>query len=848
MEEIKNDIFDAIIAIINKARKNINLNEIITALPDELFEGISSKSINIVSELAECTEGDRTSDDFKSGIETSLNLLIDDADNIDGKSILSKSLTHVDIKIAIDSDTQACTATAYLYNKYVELDTLGPIIDGDIVIQGTTLSSLYGPSIVKVDFASDDVEDFVEVSSIMPWTMMFTPSTEEGAGNTFAIPVSVGAEHQDGQIRVRLYVDLVANIPFDDEKENYAITDEMIVTLDFQKRSSSLSSNTNNNNVEEVAVNNHVLPSSVEAGNVIVSIRVATDYDEMSNLKAEGYTINCTLIDEDSQIQDEAEHVWKFHVMTLMGLLSEAGNGVEDITWIRHLKTDCARPTLEEGYEIISKDLSDEANENSVFIATKIGVNASFTRLTMASTSSHELSTSLDTYVEKGLFKSAPIEIVEKLNAPCGLYIEQGNNTINDFQFEENGNEEKAKSIPSPTGSRASHHSNNNRMEVVSNGAKDADDDVPEQLSQMTFEDRGSDSDEDDYEDDEETDLLKLIETLTEERNLKVQMNTDLQKKAVLLLLREKSIQGPSKIAEPAPVEVDTGVDQVVEKDKQFSDTLLLISEGRFKLERQQAEFDQLALDLQTRLDDKEFKAGEIGVSFKEFKREILSKSVNSRTGKSISKRLMKQFEMAEQKREEDLEKVRLRNITLRMSLRKLEKTLRAREQLAEGLHMIDFEQLKIENQTLNEKIEERNEELLKMKRKKTVTVQVLTHIREKLRFTVSSNTLLHNELAVKEDLLTDKRGGLTDKKKFRDTVRIDNKELKRKQGFATSDLLLVDYEKKKTEVEGLSAQKTELVERYKILENQVKESDHKIKTLTSSRQGSRAYNLSEIY
>lgn len=31
-------------------------------------------------------------------------------------------------------------------------------------------------------------------------------------------------------------------------------------------------------------------------------------------------------------------------------------------------------------------------------------------------------------------------------------------------------------------------------------------------------------------------------------------------------------------------------------------------------------------------------------------------------------------------------------------------------EELAAGLHLIDFEQLKIENQTYNEKIEERNE------------------------------------------------------------------------------------------------------------------------------------------
>ena len=34
------------------------------------------------------------------------------------------------------------------------------------------------------------------------------------------------------------------------------------------------------------------------------------------------------------------------------------------------------------------------------------------------------------------------------------------------------------------------------------------------------------------------------------------------------------------------------------------------------------------------------------------------------------------------------------------------------------GLHMIDYEQLKIENQTYNEKVEERNEDLLKFNAK----------------------------------------------------------------------------------------------------------------------------------
>jgi hypothetical protein len=61
------------------------------------------------------------------------------------------------------------------------------------------------------------------------------------------------------------------------------------------------------------------------------------------------------------------------------------------------------------------------------------------------------------------------------------------------------------------------------------------------------------------------------------------------------------------------------------------------------------------------------------------FSREILSKAEYSRTGRGISNRMIKSFELAELKREEELEKVRLRNISLRTTLKKLERTLRAK-------------------------------------------------------------------------------------------------------------------------------------------------------------------------
>eukprot|EP01035_Chromulina_nebulosa_P021085 gene21085-27324_t len=196
-------------------------------------------------------------------------------------------------------------------------------------------------------------------------------------------------------------------------------------------------------------------------------------------------------------------------------------------------------------------------------------------------------------------------------------------------------------------------------------------------------------------------------------------------------------------------------------------------NELKNKLVRQQNEFNQLELDLQTRLDDKEFKATEINESFKKFKREILLKAVNSRTGHNISNRVIKHIEISELKHEEDLEKIRLKNISLRTTLKKLERNLRAKEQLAEGLHMIDFEQLKIENQTLNEKIEE--------------------------------NTV-------------------TEYKQKRDATRLENKELKLQQGFVNSNMLIADYEDRKYTLDQMKLSIEEYKDHYKLLVKQIED------------------------
>lgn len=63
------------------------------------------------------------------------------------------------------------------------------------------------------------------------------------------------------------------------------------------------------------------------------------------------------------------------------------------------------------------------------------------------------------------------------------------------------------------------------------------------------------------------------------------------------------------------------------------------------------------------------------------------------------------------------LEKLRLRTSSLYVQFQKVSSQLLAKEELGETLHAVDFEQLKIENQRLIKKIEEKNTHLLELKK-----------------------------------------------------------------------------------------------------------------------------------
>ena len=219
--------------------------------------------------------------------------------------------------------------------------------------------------------------------------------------------------------------------------------------------------------------------------------------------------------------------------------------------------------------------------------------------------------------------------------------------------------------------------------------------------------------------------LIQAIrDEMDEYRTLKSQ-NDDLQRKIILL--------------DPIGRDYDKQGEQQLNEHK-YLNTLANVHQVRFNLKETQDRYNRMASELQAKLNEKQAKCQEIEHQFKELKHTVAMNAVFSRTGQKLKAKMIKEWEDHEASKDQEVHQYRLQNIALRNRLANQEKILKKKEQLADGLHLIDFEQLKIENQTLNEKIEERNEELHKLRQKIVTTVVILSHTREKFQYIAKQN------------------------------------------------------------------------------------------------------------
>uniref|UniRef100_A0A8C3PN77 CCDC113/CCDC96 coiled-coil domain-containing protein n=1 Tax=Calidris pygmaea TaxID=425635 RepID=A0A8C3PN77_9CHAR len=179
--------------------------------------------------------------------------------------------------------------------------------------------------------------------------------------------------------------------------------------------------------------------------------------------------------------------------------------------------------------------------------------------------------------------------------------------------------------------------------------------------------------------------------------------------------------------------------------------------------------------------------------------------------GREGAARTVERIQVREGEKEQQ---ARVENIKLKHEIQNLETILKAQGELAEGQQFMDFEHMKKENQKYSKKIDDLSEEILKLKKKVSNAVHILSQFREKLQFMEAANQDRRAELMNIETVLSQKRDILTRTKQVRDRLRRNNLKLQEKCGLLGNEILLWDFEKKMDTAELLS-QRLETLKRH---------------------------------
>jgi len=304
-----------------------------------------------------------------------------------------------------------------------------------------------------------------------------------------------------------------------------------------------------------------------------------------------------------------------------------------------------------------------------------------------------------------------------------------------------------------------------------------------DELAEQSGDGFSENEDEDEEYVDPMIELQDKYEQLLELNERAMQTNVALQRRVIQRKMQDKGYDPSEKPSEGKITE------------HRYQNKLQEVHSVRLKLRLQQVKAARMSEELKNQLEAKRQKAIECRDSFQEFKRQIARHAEYARTGKRIPEKIIQEVEEFELDKDAEVEEVRGSNISLKNRLAKLEQMLRKKDELAENLHVIDFEQLKIENQTLNEKIEERNEELHKLRKKTVDTVQISTHMREKVQFVQQEYQGLKGELAQLDQHLAAQRDLVARTKHERDEHRAEFGKLKQQTGIINSDSLTKDFE-----------------------------------------------------
>ncbi|XP_044516391.1 coiled-coil domain-containing protein 113 [Gracilinanus agilis] len=153
-------------------------------------------------------------------------------------------------------------------------------------------------------------------------------------------------------------------------------------------------------------------------------------------------------------------------------------------------------------------------------------------------------------------------------------------------------------------------------------------------------------------------------------------------------------------------------------------------------------------------LEEADIRWAEIKKSAQDFEKEIVNTISKKRGSAVATQRVLKYVEDRNMRRDALRDKLRLKNLSLKVQKKKILLQLKQKEEVGETLHDVDFQQLKIENVQFLESIDQRNRELIQLKLTAGNALHSLNLFKAKLHRALATTHHMGKEIILRKDLL----------------------------------------------------------------------------------------------
>ncbi|XP_036608466.1 coiled-coil domain-containing protein 113 [Trichosurus vulpecula] len=180
-------------------------------------------------------------------------------------------------------------------------------------------------------------------------------------------------------------------------------------------------------------------------------------------------------------------------------------------------------------------------------------------------------------------------------------------------------------------------------------------------------------------------------------------------------------------------------------------------------------------------IEEAEIRWADIKKAVQDFEKEIINTISHKRGSAVATQRVLKYVEDRNVRRDALRDKLRLKNLSLKVQKKKLLMQLKQKEEVGEALHDVDFQQLKIENIQFLENIDQRNRELIQLKLTAGNALHFLNLYKGKLQRVTETTTHVEKEIALRKEILEKIEKETTQAEEDRAKAETLNKKLRKR-------------------------------------------------------------------